>query len=541
MGESAAFLRGPDTKSESAAWHAPRTDASAARRVAIGRVPSGRGHLSPSRVPVGPSEADSSLRAPVSSPLHTFDFSRVPVRAPSEPGGDRPLYRLSEESVPPGVLAGGRVHPHIEAAIDAAHGAGQSLEPTTRQQLAAALGDSLSDVRVHADAGSGALARALSARAFTVGTDVFFADAAYRPGTPAGDALIAHEAAHVVQERGAPARGALTVPGPGDTAERAAQAAASAITGGASIVSGFGLATPWAACRGRTLARALPGEEAAPPQNVLVPPAAQTAANPILSSMKIDAPAFYRGEVVTAEIATEGNSMTVFFQLKEGRLRAGIFSIKVPQNTRGAFRAFGKFRSTALELGRAVQVPEVELMGAAVHNKEIEGMLLRQGFTRSEEVAPELGGLPGEKVEVFSKRFPVKSAAIETPGAVQPPAPGMTPSPAEEPPGPTGTGLRVRTGIKAGGTPGPDVAAPRTLKPPTGGRTSAGATGVEAGVEAGLGLEFAAAAAEMIIFWAVQAALEWLKEQVERERMERDMEALRPQIEAQLNALDSKI
>jgi hypothetical protein len=42
----------------------------------------------------------------------------------------------------------------------------------------------------------------LNARAVTLGEDVAFAEGEYQPGTPIGDALIAHELAHVVQQRG---------------------------------------------------------------------------------------------------------------------------------------------------------------------------------------------------------------------------------------------------------------------------------------------------------------------------------------------------
>ncbi|MDQ4048465.1 MAG: DUF4157 domain-containing protein, partial [Actinomycetota bacterium] len=62
--------------------------------------------------------------------------------------------------------------------------------------------------------------------AFTVGSDVFFAAGEYRPGTPAGDELIAHELTHVVQQRGAPLSGPLTVSQPGDALEREAEALA---------------------------------------------------------------------------------------------------------------------------------------------------------------------------------------------------------------------------------------------------------------------------------------------------------------------------
>jgi hypothetical protein len=82
---------------------------------------------------------------------------------------------------------------------------GTSLDPTTRTRMETALGHDFSQVRVHADPSSGAVARQLSARAFTVGHDVAFAPGEYRPGTLAGDAVLAHELAHVVQQRGATA------------------------------------------------------------------------------------------------------------------------------------------------------------------------------------------------------------------------------------------------------------------------------------------------------------------------------------------------
>ena len=58
-------------------------------------------------------------------------------------------------------------------------------------------------MRVHTDPGAAGLADGLNARAFTVGRDVAFAQGEYRPGTPIGDALIAHELPHVAQQSGA--------------------------------------------------------------------------------------------------------------------------------------------------------------------------------------------------------------------------------------------------------------------------------------------------------------------------------------------------
>lgn len=125
-----------------------------------------------------------------------------------------------------GILPGGRVHPDIESAIGAARGHGTVLDGAVRERVGGALGDSLADVRVHADEPADALARSVSARAFATGTDIFFARGEYRPQTASGDALLAHELTHVVQQRGSPTSGPLTVTDPGGALEAEADATA---------------------------------------------------------------------------------------------------------------------------------------------------------------------------------------------------------------------------------------------------------------------------------------------------------------------------
>jgi hypothetical protein len=82
------------------------------------------------------------------------------------------------ESLPsPGIVAGRRVAPHLGSVIDAARVGGRSLEPSTRERLEPRLGSSLASLRVHEGDVAESLTRALSARAFAVGSDVFFAPA----------------------------------------------------------------------------------------------------------------------------------------------------------------------------------------------------------------------------------------------------------------------------------------------------------------------------------------------------------------------------
>jgi hypothetical protein len=84
---------------------------------------------------------------------------------------------------------------------------------------------------VHDDPGAHRLASSVAARAFAVGSDVFFAEGEHRPGTTEGEHLLAHELTHVAQQRGAPSGGPLTVSQPGDPLEREADRAADELAG----------------------------------------------------------------------------------------------------------------------------------------------------------------------------------------------------------------------------------------------------------------------------------------------------------------------
>jgi hypothetical protein len=125
--------------------------------------------------------------------------------------------------------AGGDVPGDVEAQIHAARGGGQALDGAVRREMEGTLGTDLSGVRVHSDARADALSRALSARAFTTGSDVFFRGGEYAPGSPAGRRLIAHELTHVVQQGGAPVQRKLVVGPVNDPFEREADAVAAQV------------------------------------------------------------------------------------------------------------------------------------------------------------------------------------------------------------------------------------------------------------------------------------------------------------------------
>ena len=89
-------------------------------------------------------------------------------------------------------------------------GAGARLDSGVRSRMERGFGRSFADVRVHSGATAAQLSRGLAARAFTIGHDIAFAPGEYRPGTLVGDALIAHELAHTLQQSGA--RGNIVQP-----------------------------------------------------------------------------------------------------------------------------------------------------------------------------------------------------------------------------------------------------------------------------------------------------------------------------------------
>lgn len=88
------------------------------------------------------------------------------------------------------------------------------------------------------------MAEAMNARAFTVGQNIFFGDNGYRPGSPEGMELLAHELAHTVQQRGLEGRAQLrragAVESESDSLEQEAdRAAAAVVSGGDAQVSRF--------------------------------------------------------------------------------------------------------------------------------------------------------------------------------------------------------------------------------------------------------------------------------------------------------------
>jgi uncharacterized protein DUF4157 len=118
---------------------------------------------------------------------------------------------------------------------------GQRLEPGVRSVMESRFGEDFASVKVHADRSAAASAEKVNALAYTSGDHIVFGRSQYAPSTSAGRELIAHELAHVVQQRGfdgMPTR----ISDPSEPLEKEADRAANTLMGPGSLAAEKGQA-----------------------------------------------------------------------------------------------------------------------------------------------------------------------------------------------------------------------------------------------------------------------------------------------------------
>ncbi|MEZ4361326.1 MAG: DUF4157 domain-containing protein [Kofleriaceae bacterium] len=90
-----------------------------------------------------------------------------------------------------------------EPSAEELESSGQPLDAAVREKMEQQFGTSFASVRIHTDAKAAAVVASRGARAFTYKNHIAFAEGAYDPGSPAGEALLVHELTHVAQAGGA--------------------------------------------------------------------------------------------------------------------------------------------------------------------------------------------------------------------------------------------------------------------------------------------------------------------------------------------------
>ena len=108
---------------------------------------------------------------------------------------EEPLQLKTNASQPPNVPAS------LQNRVSALQGGGQSLPQPEQAFFESRFGADFSHVRIHENSQAADTARAINARAFTVGRNIAFAAGQYQPKTMEGRSLLAHELTHVIQQR----------------------------------------------------------------------------------------------------------------------------------------------------------------------------------------------------------------------------------------------------------------------------------------------------------------------------------------------------
>lgn len=134
--------------------------------------------------------ADPAAAEPVAAESATADAHAPRSRTPL------PAMTASPDAIG---AAGGDLPAGLARRIDAARPAGQPLPAPVLRRMESAFGTSFGDVRIHQGAQADQLGRALGARAFTTGKDIFFGAGQFQPGSRAGQQVLAHELAHTQQ------------------------------------------------------------------------------------------------------------------------------------------------------------------------------------------------------------------------------------------------------------------------------------------------------------------------------------------------------
>jgi hypothetical protein len=95
---------------------------------------------------------------------------------------------------------GGAVSDGVASKIRSTKGNGASINGHAKSYMENRFGADFSNVKIHTGDESVQLSRALNAKAFTVGNDIYFNKDQYQPETDKGKHLLAHELTHVVQQ-----------------------------------------------------------------------------------------------------------------------------------------------------------------------------------------------------------------------------------------------------------------------------------------------------------------------------------------------------
>ncbi|MDH5493949.1 MAG: DUF4157 domain-containing protein, partial [Myxococcales bacterium] len=139
---------------------------------------------------------------PVAAPAAPTPPPAISTRAPLVQRDASPPAAAALLAAAPAAATAHAPAPLASAIAQQRASGGNPLPADERTFMETRFGRDFSAVRVHTGSSANDLNARLGARAFTLGTDLFFADGQYEPGSQQGRRLLAHELAHTVQQQG---------------------------------------------------------------------------------------------------------------------------------------------------------------------------------------------------------------------------------------------------------------------------------------------------------------------------------------------------
>ncbi len=124
------------------------------------------------------------------------ELQMMPLQREAEEEEELQMMPIQRKSSDGGFEVGGE----IEQQINETRGRGSKLDDSTRSSFESAMGYDLSGVTIHTGDHASQLSRSVEAKAFTTGSDIYFGEGQYNPGSSDGQQLLAHELTHVVQQ-----------------------------------------------------------------------------------------------------------------------------------------------------------------------------------------------------------------------------------------------------------------------------------------------------------------------------------------------------
>lgn len=169
-----------------------------------------------------PKNQASGQRAPQAPGHGSLAYpSRVVVQAKLEMTSPGDEDEREADAVADAVIGGGKIARKIsgggastgiavprqmESRLLQSQGGGQPMPTGLQSTMEKGFGQAFPQVRLHTDADAAALSDSIGARAFTLGSDIYFNRGQFAPETADGQRLVAHELTHVVQRAGKLAR-----------------------------------------------------------------------------------------------------------------------------------------------------------------------------------------------------------------------------------------------------------------------------------------------------------------------------------------------